>query len=235
MVYVKRIVILLLCCFVITGCFNKNNKDLNDSEKFKLEYEELNNKKIDNKKLRKVKINKENSITYSSIEEIVNMINSKSTFAVFFGFSKDQYSRNIVEELMRAEKDVNLETLYYVNIENVRDEFKVNDGKLVCTKECSSEYLELVKILDKYLSDYIIKYEGKEYNTNTKRLDSPCVISFIDGKVDYYTTGIDKSMTDPYGKITKEMKSYAYNKFKCALKCIKKVTGKNVCVKNSTC
>ena len=232
MVYLKRFLVLILCSFVITGCFNK---ELTDSVKFKKEYEKYNNKKIDNHKLRKVKIRKDNNIKYSSIKEIVTRIDNEETFAVFFGFPKDEYSRNIVEELMKADKEVNLDTLYYVNIENVRDEFDVKDGKLVCTKECSKDYLRLVEILDDYLDEYIIKYECTEFNTNTKRLNSPCVFSFIDGKVDDYTTGIHESMKDPYGKITKQMKFYSYNAFKCALTCIKKANGKNVCTKSSTC
>ncbi len=234
MVFIKRLGIILLCLVFITGCFN-STKNLKDNERFKVEYEKLNNKKNDGKKLRKVSISKDNKIEYSSVKEVVEMIENGDTFAIFFGFPKDEYTRNVVEELLRAEKDVNLDTLYYVDIEKVRDEFEVNNGKLICTKTCSSEYLKLVNILDNYLDEYVISYEGKKYNTDTKRLDSPCLISFIDGKVDYYTTGIDKSMTDPYKKVTKKMKNYAYNMFKCALKCIKKASGKNVCVKSNAC
>ena len=36
MVYLKRFLVLILCSFVITGCFNK---ELTDSVKFKKEYE----------------------------------------------------------------------------------------------------------------------------------------------------------------------------------------------------
>ena len=234
MVYIKRIAVLLLCVFIICGCTH-NTENMSDNLKFKYEYEDLNNKKVDNNKLRRVKIDKDNNIKYSSIDKIVKMIDEKVTFAVFFGFSKDEYSRNIVEELLRADKDVNLETLYYVNIENVRDEFDVREGKLVCTKKCSKDYLKLVEYLDKNLSEYIIKENGIEYNTKTKRLDSPCVISFINGKVDDYTTGISNDMTNPYDKVTKNMKHYAYQSFKCALTCIKKATGKNVCVKSKSC
>ena len=227
MVFIKRVGIILLCLVFITGCFN-STKNLKSNERFKVEYEKLNNKKIDGKKLKKVSISKDNKIKYSRVKDVVEMIENGDTFDIFFGFPKDPYTRNVVEELLRAEKDVNLDTLYYVNIEKVRDEFEVNNGKLICTKTCSNEYLRLVDILDKYLDEYVIKYEGKKYNTNTKRLDSPCVISFIDGKVDYYTT-------DPYKKVTKEQKNYAYNMFKCALKCIKKASGKNVCVKSNAC
>lgn len=234
MVFIKRVGILLLCCFLITGCFN-STKNLSDNERFKVEYEKLNNKKIDNKKLRKVSITKDNNIKYSSVKDVIEMIDKDETFAVFFGFPKDEYTRNVVEELLKAEKEVGLDKLYYVDIEKVRNEFEVNNGKLICTKTCSSEYLKLVNILDKYLEEYVITYEGKKYNTNAKRLDSPCLISFIDGKVDYYTTGIHKSMKDPYGKLTDMMENYAFNKFKCALKCIKKASNSNVCVKSNAC
>ncbi len=76
MVYIKRLVVLLLCVFIICGCTH-NTENMSDNLKFKYEYEDLNNKKVDNNKLRKVKINKDNNIKYSSIDKIVKLIDEK--------------------------------------------------------------------------------------------------------------------------------------------------------------
>ena len=43
-------------------------------------------------------------------------------------------------------------------------------------------------------------------------------------------TGISDELKDPYSKLTKKIKKYAYNKFKCVLECIEEES--TVCVKD---
>ena len=147
-----------------------------DAFKFKKEYESLNGTKSNNKEYKKVEISKNNPIKYSNYDEIIDVIKNK-TGIIYLGFPECPWCRNAVPVLLEAARDNNIDTIYYLNILNERDSYIVNDGKVEYAKDQDGNdikgtpgYSKLLKVLDNELEDYIIEFEGKEYNTNVKRI-----------------------------------------------------------------
>ena len=82
----KNIIIILITIILIAIVFVIGNKGAEtDAEKFKREYENLNGEKNDSgKSYRELNISKNNPIIYSTADEIVDKIDNKETFAVYF-------------------------------------------------------------------------------------------------------------------------------------------------------
>ena len=230
----KKIYIIIPIIIVITTIiyFNYNS---NDSTKFKKEYEQINGKETeDGKKTRSIKIPKNNKIVYKTEDDIVNMINNKETFVVYFGFAKCPWCRSVVPTLLEVVKDRNIDKIYYVDIENIRDKIEVDNNKLIKTTKGTTGYNKLVKLLNPVLSKYTVTDKnGIELDTKEKRIYAPNVVVVVNGKPKKLETGISEKLTDPYMKLTKEIKKDTYNKFDCILKCISQnnTCNKNMCVK----
>ena len=104
----KKIIItisIIFSIFLLTGCTKS------DAEKFKEEYESINNKEIYGNKARELNIDKNNNIVYKSDEEIVQMIKNKETFVVYFGFPKCPWCRSVLPSLLDVSSDLGLEKL----------------------------------------------------------------------------------------------------------------------------
>ena len=206
-----------------------------DAMIFKEEYESLNGKKeSDGHEYRILDIPSDNRMVYQTADEIVKRIENKETFAVYFGFAACPWCRSVLPSLLEVVNDLGLSKIYYVDIENIRDEKELQDGKVVTTKEGSEGYQKLLTLFDEVLDNYTLKDENqKEVDTKEKRIYAPNVLGIVDGKVETLTTGISKKQEDAYIELTGEMKSDAYNQFKCALECIQE--NETVCTKKEAC
>lgn len=217
----KKIVLtvtILLSLFLLTGCVDKTT----DAYKFKKEYESMNGK--DNgfgKKYRSLKISNDNPFIYQTPEELLERVNDRETFIVYFGFSECPWCRSILEELINVAKDKNIEKIYYVNIKDIRDQMETDtNGNIIVTKEGNSAYMELIGKFDNVLSEYTIKKDnGETINTGEKRIYAPNVIVVSRGKAVQMEEGISEDLKDPYGELTSKMRKYTYNKFKCLITC----------------
>ena len=197
------IFIVVFLIFVSTGCFEKKNTD---ALKFKEEYESLNGEKNQQGKIYpKVDISKDNPIKYSSIEKIVKII-EKGTGVIYFGFPKCPWCRSAVPALLNAAVESGIDTIYYLNVTDVRDSKVVDaNGKIVTEKEGSKEYPKLLKALDKYLDEYVVEdANGKKYKTGEKRIYVPLVVFVRNGKVIGTHLDTVKSQKDPYKGLTEE-------------------------------
>lgn len=206
-----------------------------DAIRFKSEYEALNNQETTNQKhYRTVSIKEDNPIIYATAKDIVNKVENKETFAVYFGFAKCPWCRSIIETLMQVASDLNLSRIYYVDIENIRDVKEIDEkGNIKTTKEGTKEYLELLDLFADKLEKYTLNNNGKEIDTKEKRIYAPSIISVVEGKVDTLTTGISKLQKDAYEELTDEMKNNSYEQIKCALECVKE--NQAVCTKKTAC
>ena len=206
---------IILSLFLLTGC-NKT-----DAEKFKEEYESINNEEIYGNKARELNIDKDNNIVYKTADEVVSMIENKQTFVVYFGFAKCPWCRSVLPSLLDVSKDLGLEKLYYVDISEIRDTLELNeDNEVVASKEGTEGYYKLLKLLESVLDDYKLENsDGEEVDAYEKRIYAPNVISIVKGEAKEKETGIIDSLTDPYMEITSQMKEEIYNKFKCVIKC----------------
>ena len=163
------------------------------------------------------------------------MIDNKETFVVYFGFAKCPWCRSVLPTLIDVSKKQKLDTVYYVDIYNIRDILSVDEnGSLITQRKGTDDYYKLLTYLNDVLDDYKITDDnGNKLKINEKRIYAPNVISVVNGKAAKMTTGISKKQTDPYMKLTSEMKQETYNDFNCVIKCV--IENKTTCTKEKQC
>ena len=174
------IIITLLSLYVR----NKNS----DALKFKEEYESLNDtiayKDI---KYPTVSLDKKNPFVYKKEDEIINIIEN-GTGLIYLGYPKCPWCRNAVNVLQK----VSAKEIYYLNMYDLRDEYKIVNGVLTKNKNGSKGYYKLLKLLDSVLDDYEIEDNGVKYSTKEKRIYVPLVVGIKDGKiVGYHMDTVD--------------------------------------------
>lgn len=214
-----------------------NNLVLTDSIKFKNEYEEFNGVEIKGQKYQKLNLRTTNPIKYSNYDEIINII-KKQDGIIYLGFPECPWCRTIIPVLFDVAKDNNIETIYYLNIKDERDSYVIEGDKLVYElddkgneKKGTEGYFELLHILDEYLTDYTISFNGKTYETNEKRIYAPTVIFVKDGKIlGLHVSSVD-SQTSGFNKLTTEQEMELYSIYEDYILKMKKTT----CSNGSSC
>ncbi len=225
------IIVTILAAIVLVLNIQKviSNNSQTDGIKFKEEYEKLNGKKNDQgKKYREITIDNKNKIIYKTTEEVLDLIDKKKSFVLYFGFDTCPWCRSVVPTLASISKELNQE-VYYIDVKDIRDTFELDDdNKPKLVKEGSKDYSKLLEKLEPVLEDYTLTdSDNNEIKVGEKRIYAPSIVSVIDGKAKELTTGISDKQTDGYMKLTKEMKKETYNKIKKVLK--------QVSDKNNTC
>lgn len=231
-----KIVLFILIVLLLSGC---TNKELTSKEKealkFKEEYESLNGKSTNNRKYRKVEIEKDNPMRYKSASDIVKMIEEKKTFIVYFGFDSCPWCRSVVPTLLEVAKDLEVDTIYYVDVKEIRDVLKLGENEEVITEKKGEEsYYKLLELLDSVLDQYLLTNEDKkEIDTGEKRIYAPSVVSVVDGVAVELESGISEEQTDAYMKLTEKMKQDTYHKFKCSIQCV--LESSTTCSNKNSC
>ena len=229
--YILLVIVLLIGAFFIYYKVNVIDKNT-DAYKFKVEYESLNNKEsYGNNKYRELNIDKDNMIKYSSAKEVLDKINNNESFIVYFGFAKCPWCRSMIENLLSLAKQNN-EVIYYVDVLEIRDTLEVKDGKVVVSKKGDTNYMKLLEKLDNVLDDYSLEIDDIKYETNEKRIYAPNVVAIINGKAVKKVEGVSEKLTNPYGKITDEMKKDSIDQLNCIFKCLEEL---GVCKKPNAC
>ncbi len=225
------IIVTVLAAIVLVLNIQKviSNNSQTDGIKFKEEYEKLNGKKNDQgKKYREITIDSKNKIVYKTTEEVLDLIDKKKSFVLYFGFDTCPWCRSVVPTLASISKELNQE-VYYIDVKDIRDTFELDDdNKPKLVKKGSKDYSKLLEKLEPVLEDYTLTdSDNNEIKVGEKRIYAPSIVSVIDGKAKELTTGISDKQTDGYMKLTKEMEKETYNKIKKVLK--------QVSDKNNTC
>ena len=225
------IIVTVLAAIVLVLNIQKviTNNSQTDGIKFKEEYEKLNGKKNDQgKKYREITIDSKNKIVYKTTEEVLDLIDKKKSFVLYFGFDTCPWCRSVVPTLASISKELNQE-VYYTDVKDIRDTFELDDdNKPKLVKKGSKDYSKLLEKLEPVLEDYTLTdSDNNEIKVGEKRIYAPSIVSVIDGKAKELTTGISDKQTDGYMKLTKEMEKDTYNKIKKVLK--------QVSDKNNTC
>lgn len=225
----------ILCAIAaIVGYLNFINIESNKSEdsiKFKEEYEKYNNKKVSSdKNYPSLEISEKNPIKYSTYEEIIDVIKNQ-TGIIYLGFPECPWCRSIIPVLFDIVKDNDINTIYYLNIKNERSSYVVQDNKLVYEidengneKKGTEDYHNLLKVLDKYLTEYTITYEDKTYETGEKRIYAPTVIFVKDGKILGVHVSTVSSHLSGYDKMTDEQTEELYSIYEDYILDIKSAT-----------
>lgn len=149
-----------------------------DGEKFKAEYEALNNENVN------INISKNNPIKYVTLDEVFDIIQNK-TGVIYFGFPGCPWCRNMIPVLFEAAKNNNIDTIYYFNPRDIR-------------KSDNEDYNKLKEILNEYLS---------EDENGQKVLYVPDVYFIKDGKIVGHHLGTVDSQEDPTISLTDEEKN----------------------------
>lgn len=225
------IIVTVLAAIVLVLNIQKviSNNSQTDGIKFKEEYEKLNGKKNDQgKKYREITIDSKNKMVYKTTEEVLDLIDKKKSFVLYFGFDTCPWCRSVVPTLASISKELNQE-VYYIDVKDIRDTFELDDdNKPKLVKKSSKDYSKLLEKLEPVLEDYTLTdSDNNEIKVGEKRIYAPSIVSVIDGKAKELTTGISDKQTDGYMKLTKEMEKETYNKIKKVLK--------QVSDKNNTC
>lgn len=223
----KRI-LLILCIFlfVITGCTKS------DSVKFKKEYEEFNGKKSSTgEEYISLDIDKDNYIKYSGIDEVIDIINN-GTGVIYFGYPECLKCRNVVDVLLDVSDSTSVDTIYYLNVKNIRDRYSLDEnGNITTEVETSKEYRELLDVLDSVLDDYILKdSNGNDISVGEKRLYVPLVVFVKNGKIVGSHEGTVPTHIE--GNLSKEEREELYDIYK---KNIDDIYKSNYCDKESEC
>jgi len=231
------IIVTVLAAIVLVLNIQKviSNNSQTDGIKFKEEYEKLNGKKNDQgKKYREITIDSKNKMVYKTTEEVLELIDKKKSFVLYFGFDTCPWCRSVVPTLASISKELNQE-VYYIDVKDIRDTFELDDdNKPKLVKKGSKDYSKLLEKLESVLEDYTLTdSDNNEIKVGEKRIYAPSIVSVIDGKAKELTTGISDKQTDGYMKLTKEMEKDTYNKIK---KVLKQVSDKsNTCYLDKGC
>lgn len=208
----------ILCLIMVILSYLTITHNYNDSLKFKKEYEALNgNISSSNNKYIELNISLNNPIKYSNYKEIIDVIKN-GTGIIYLGFPECPWCRAAVPVLLEAAKNNNVDKIYYLNIKNDRDLYVINDGKLTYALDDDGneikgvkEYFDLLDALDNYLSDYVIEFDNKTYETGKKRIYAPSVIFVKNGYVTNIQVSTVENHLDAYEPLTKEQKKELYN------------------------
>lgn len=209
--------ILTLCLtFTCFGCIKKES----DAMKFKKEYESLNGtiREKDKQTIRTLSIDEDNPMVYSSCQDIIDRIENKETFIIYFGFSDCPWCRSSIETFIESTKENNISTVYYVDIKEDRDEIEIIDSQISKSKEGSTAYYKLLDLLEPVLDEYIVD----EINTNEKRIYAPNYISILNGKPQLKVDGISSLQTNGYQEINEDIKQDMKDQFQSLFDSIQK-------------
>ena len=188
---------------LITGCRNT------DSIMFKKEYESLNS----NIEYTEVEIPSDNPFVYITDEKLVEKLEKKEDMVVLFGYSKSNDTRNILNNLLKASSNLNIETIYYLDILNIRNELETNENnEVVTTKEGSIYYTKMLELLGDTAEDYIINGEivgTRIYAPSILVVKNKNIEGIINGKS--YQESVEEREKESYNMIYEHLKKYNNN------------------------
>lgn len=232
----KKIIMIILLIVLLVGCSSKGEQ-LSDSLKFKEEYESLNDEKNENngKKYRTLNIDGDNSFVYKEASDIVDMMDNKETFVVYFGFASCPWCRSIILPLIKVTNDLEIYRVYYVDVKEIRDTMTIDEnGEIIIEKKGTDDYYQLMERLDSVLENYMLTDQnGNEVDTGKKRIYAPNIVAVVAGEVKEMTDGISGKQTDAYMELTSDMVQESYDKIKCSIECV--ADNKKVCSLKTKC
>lgn len=203
---------LLLCVFILTGCGkeeeavkNEEVPQISDATKFKEEYEKLNGTKNSSGEAhRTITIPEENPMVYAEAKDIVEKINNKETFYVYFGFSTCPWCRSVIEKALEVASSAEVDKIYYVDVLDIRDTLELDeDDKVVTTKAGTKDYYELIDLLDDVLEEYTLtNSKNKKIDTKEKRIYAPNFVYVKDGKPEDCIEGTSSKQKEARGELT---------------------------------
>lgn len=210
------VALILIGLVTFTGCQNKEKAKDNDNKsalEFKEEYEALNGKKNSSgKEHRTITISKDNPFEKITPKELVEKLDNKETFYVYFGDPLCPWCRSVIEEAIKVAKDEDIDKIYYIKIwdddgnEVLRDKYELQKGKPVKVGDGTKEYNTFLKSFGSLLDDYTLTNDkGDKVKVGEKRIYAPDFLYIEKGKAKKITDGISSKQTDARQKLTDEI------------------------------
>lgn len=195
----------------LTGCIKEE-----DSIKFKKDYESLNGlTNANGKEYRYLNIKEENPFIITNAKNIVNKIENKETFYVYFGSKLCPWCRSVIETSIEIANKKNIEKIYYVDIwddnanEILRDKYVLDDnGNTKKVNDGTEEYFKLLEYLGDLLPDYTYaanKNSGSKLDIKEKRIYAPTFIYIENGQAIRITSGLSDKQTNSPQELTNEI------------------------------
>ena len=180
-----------------------NNKEINtDAIKFRDEYSELNGKinEYNGKNYVNVSISDTNTVKYVSEEKAVELL-KEGTGVIYFGFSTCPWCRSLISTLTKVAEEQK-ETIYYLDVLNIRSTYKIEDNKLNKTREGTKGYYQLLELLDNQLEEFYLEDEaGNKFDTNEKRFYAPSLVAFNKGVITSIYVGTIESQKSGFDEL----------------------------------
>lgn len=206
--------VFLLMGVISLSVYDMKVKNINDSLKFKEEYEGFTGEKNDYFEYRNLSITEKNPIIYSSAEEIVQKIENNETFIVYFGDPECPWCRSVIEQAINSANENGISKIYYVRIWNgfhneiLRDVYELDKESPVLKVKGTVSYYKLLKYFDKLLQDYTLtNKDNKTIQVNEKRIFAPSFIYVKDGNPLQLVDGISKKQESYNSTLTEEILS----------------------------
>ena len=178
---ILAVFLIILIGIVIIIALSPEKVDNGEGLEIKNEFEKLNSKvSEDGKEYPEVNIPSNNILKYTTIDEVLNILNNWEDAVIYFGNPTCIYCRSAIEVLVDTSKNTELDVIYYLNVD-----------------ENNAKYNELVTSLGEELT-------YKENNTN--KVYTPLVVFITDGKVVSYNKGTLFSHEDPYKELNESQK-----------------------------
>ena len=202
----KKFLLLFVGLLFLFGCSCKNE--------FKESYESLNGKENSNGKIhRTVSIDKDNPFEKITTKQLVEKIENKETFYVYFGDELCPWCRSVIEKFIEVAKKNNIDKVYYIKIwdkdgnEVVRDKYTLNDkNEVELVSNGNEEYKTLLTYFENVLSDYnLTDKDGKSISVGEKRIFAPNFIYVENGNTIKMTEGISEKQKDSREELTEEI------------------------------
>jgi thiol-disulfide isomerase/thioredoxin len=126
---------------------------------------------------------------------------------IYFGANWCPWCRNAIGVLLESAKKYRVDTIYYVDMDKVRNVWKVKNGKLIKTQKEGKGYYKLLDALDEVLEKDTYKVtdsDNNEYDTKEKRIYMPFVVEVKNGNiVDAHTGTVELNENQTkYDKLT---------------------------------
>ena len=227
------IILVILTLSVVGVCvysvLQNCDKKISDAIKFREEYTELNNKinESNGKEYVNVTISDKNTFKYVSEEEAVKLLED-GTGVIYFGFPECPWCRSLVSSLAKVAEEKN-ETIYYLNILDIRSSFEIDGGKLKKIKEGSKNYYKILDLLDEELEEFYMEdASGNKFDTSEKRLYAPTLVAINEGKITSLHVGTVESQESGYDELTEDQVTELENVIE---KLINSKTETEVCTK----
>lgn len=206
----KRKILLIVCLFLVIitcGCTNKKALE------FKNDYESVNGKTNQKgKEYRMLSIDKDNPYEKVDTKTILEKIDNKETFYVYFGDKLCPWCRSVIEKSIEVSKRNKIDKIYYISIWNddkeeiLRDKYILENGEIKKEIEGTEDYYKLLEIFNDLLSDYTLTNEkGDKVSVGEKRIYAPNYIYIENGIPKSLITGNSEKQKDPYEELTDDI------------------------------